>query len=182
MKKVLLHNIALFITTLAVFAYETIIIKYPDGENWVKAYYKKVNNEAIIQYTPLGQTSNDWTRSIVIHSYNEALYPIKVFVNNNTARMTKINPTGKYTTLKLNENDAILTRCTEDYKTVKGQCEFFRVARAHGGTVTIHYMNKNKQDFKENYTIWYEIIKKAKFYNSYYRDDRTFDKSEYFEL
>ena len=42
MKQVLLSSLALLLTTIAVFAYETIIIKYPDGELWQKAYYKKV--------------------------------------------------------------------------------------------------------------------------------------------
>lgn len=181
MRKVLLSSLIL-LYALSAFAYETIIIRYPDGENWEKAYYKKVGNEAILQYTPKGQTSNNWRRSIVIHSYNNSEYPINILVNNSVRKMKKINPTGKYKTLRLNNSDAILTRCTDDYKNIEGQCEFFRIARAHGGTVTIHYMNKNKEDFKSNYTIWYEIIKRIKFYNSYYRDERIFDKSEYFEL
>ena len=182
MKKVLLFSILLVFTTLCAFAYETIIIKYPDGEKWEKAYYKKLGNEAILQYTPAGQTTNNWTRSIVIHSYNNSPYAMNVFVDNTMQRMVKINPTSRYITLKLTDNDAMLTRCTENYKNVQGQCEFMRITHAHGGTVTIHYMNKNKQDFKENYTVWYEIIKRTKFYNSYYRDERVLDKAEYFEL
>ena len=42
MKRVLLSSLILLFTTIAVFAYETIIIKYPDGELWQKAYYKKI--------------------------------------------------------------------------------------------------------------------------------------------
>lgn len=41
MKKVLLFSSLFLLSTLMVFAYETIIIKFPDRENWVKAYYKK---------------------------------------------------------------------------------------------------------------------------------------------
>ena len=40
----------------------------------------------------------------------------------------------------------------------------------------------NKDDFMENYNQWYNIIKRAKLYNSYYRDERMLDKAEYFEL
>ena len=75
MKRVLLSSLILFFTTIAVFAYETIIIKYPDGELWQKAYYKKIGAEAILQYLPKGQTRENWTRSIVVHSYYESAFP-----------------------------------------------------------------------------------------------------------
>jgi hypothetical protein len=182
MKKALLSSLVVLITTLAVFAYETVIINYPSGELWVKAYYKKVGLEAILQYVPKGQSHNDWTRSIIIHSYNESGYPVKVFITNDLARMQKTNPTGNYKYLKFADNDAIAGRCTTDYKSVKAQCEFYRVTRAHGGIITMHYINRNKDDFMANYQQWYEIIKRAKYYNTYYRDERTLDKSEYFEL
>lgn len=182
MKKALLFSLIFLLSSLCVFAYETIIIKYPDGERWEKAYYKKAGNEAILQYTPYGETSNNWIRSIVIHSYNNSGYPVRVFSNNSLQKMRKVNPTASYKTLRMGANDAVFTRCTEDYKNVKGQCEFYRVTKAHDNIVTIHYMNKNKENFKDNYTIWLEIIRTAKFLNTYYRNDRTLNKSEYFEL
>ena len=181
MKKVLLFSVFLLVT-LSAMAYETIIIKFPDKELWVKAYYKKIGTEAILQYVPNGQSSNNWTRTIVVHSYNGSTYPINIFLSNNLARMRKINPTGSYKTLRLTPNDAIAGRCTEAYGKVEAQCEFLRVTRGYEGIVTIHYMNKNKDDFMENYSQWYNIIKKARLYNSYYRDERTLDKAEYFEL
>ena len=181
MKKVLLLSF-LFLSSLSVFAYETIIIKFPDKELWVKAYYKKVRGEAILQYVPNGQDSNNWVRTVVVHSYNGSTYPINIFFNNNLVRMKKINPTGTYKTLRLTANDAIAGRCTEDYGNVKAQCEFLRVTRGYEGIVTIHYMNRNKENFMDEYSKWYNIIKKARLYNSYYRDERTLDKAEYFEL
>lgn len=182
MKKVLLFSIVFFLTAIIVSAYETIIINYPEGEKWEKAYYKKLGNEAILQYTPYGETGNNWVRSIVIHSYGDSGYPVRAFATNSLQKMKKVNPTAQYKTLSMGLNDAIFTRCTEDYKNVVGQCEFYRVTRAHNGLITIHYMNKNKQNFKENYTIWFEIIRTAKFLNTYYRNDRTLNKSEFFEL
>lgn len=182
MKKALLVSIVLFLTTITVLAYETIIIKYPSGEMWEKAYYKKVGNEAILQYVPKGQTHRDWNRSIVVHSYFESGYPVKVFIANDLLKMKKTNPTANYKYLKLTDNDAIAGRCTEDYYGIKSQCEFYRVTRAHNGIISVHYMNRNKDDFMKNYKQWYEIIKKAKFLNSYYRGERTLNKSEYFEL
>ena len=181
MKKVLLFSVFL-LTAICVFAYDTIIIKFPDGELWTKGYYKKVGNEAILQYVLAGQSSNNWTRSIVVHSYNHSTYPLNNFILTNSAKMLKINPTATYRTLKQRDNDIIVGRCTDDYKNVQGQCEFFRATRAHNGIVTIHYMNKNKEDFMKHYVQWYEIIKRAKFLNTYYRYDRTLSKSIYFEL
>jgi len=182
MKKVLLFSFIVFFTTLAVFAYETIIIKYPQGETWVKAYYKRVGNEAILQYVPVEQSHQNWTRSIIIHSYLDLGYPINTFIGGEILRMKKANPTGEYRYLKLTNVDAMATRCTDDYKNIKGQCEFYRVTNAHRGIISVHYINRDKEDFKKNYKQWYEIIKRVKFYNSYYRDERILDKSEYFEL
>ena len=112
MKRVLLFSLIVFFTTLAGFAYETIIIKYPDGELWNKAYYKKVGNEAILQYVPAGQSSSDWKRTIVVHSYYESTYPINIFISNQLMGMKKTNPNGNYQYLKLTQNDSIAFRCT----------------------------------------------------------------------
>ena len=182
MKKVLLFSLLFFISTLVVAAYETIIIKFPDKELWVKTYYKKIGNEAILQYAPKGQNSNYWNKTVVIHSYKHSTYPINVFLSNNTARLMKVNPTANYKTLRLTPEDAIVGRCTQNYNKIEAQCEFYRVVRGYEGIVTIHYMNKDKDDFIANYNQWYNIVKKAKLYNSYYRDERTLNKAEYFEL
>ena len=182
MKKVLLFSVIFLLSAMITFAYETVIIHFPDGELWKPAYYKKVGNEALLQYVSGNDTSENWTRSIVVHSYNNTQYPINVFIRNNAMRLQKTNPTGAYKMIKSSENDAIMTRCTNDYKNIIGQCEFFRATVAHGGVITVHYMNKNKTDFKNNYTLWLEIIRKVKFLNTYYRDERTLNKAEYFEL
>lgn len=182
MKKVLLLSFMLLIIIPAVFAYETIIIKYPPGELWVKAYYKKIGNEAILQYVPNGQSHENWERTIIVHAYFESAYPINIFIANELMRMKKTNPNGNYRYLKLTDRDSMAVRCTEDYKNVKAQCEFYRVTYAHKGIVSLHYVNRNKENFMDNYREWYNIIRKAKYYNSYYRDERTFDKAEYFEL
>ena len=181
MKKVLLFSLIL-LTTLGVFAYETIIFHFPDGELWEPAFYKKRGNEAILQYVPGGQTSENWIRTIVVHSYNENESPSNYFAQLEVKKMMRINPNGKYSIIKSRENDTILTRCTEKYKELPAHCEFLRITRAHGGTVTVQYMNRNKKDFENNYTLWLEVIRGAKLMNSYFRTERTFDKSMYFEL
>ena len=182
MRKILLFSLFFIITTISAIAYETIIIKFPDGELWEKAYYKKIGNEALLHYTLSGQTTNNWTRSIVVHSYEGVGTPIQTFSSGVVAKMQKANPTSNYKTLKLRNDDIILGRCTQDYKNIKSQCEFFRVTRSHTGIVTIHYMNKDKNDFMANYNQWYDIIKRAKFLNTYYRNERILNKSEFFEI
>ena len=147
MKKVLLASLLLFFTTISCFAYETVIIKYPDGEIWDKVYYKRHLNEVLLQYVPRGQTHRNWTRSIFIHSYNDSNYITNIFMANNLAKMTQKNPTGEYKYMKLTDVDSIAGRCTEDFKGIKGQCEIYRVTRAHEGIVTVHYINRNKEDF-----------------------------------
>ena len=104
MKKVLLFSI-LLLTTLSCVAYETIIFHFPDGELWESAFYKKRGNEAILQYVPGGQTSNNWIRTIVVHSYQESDLSAPYFAQKEMLKMRKINPTGKYTTIKSKEND-----------------------------------------------------------------------------
>ena len=89
MKKALLISLVLLITTLTVFAYETVIIKFPSDEVWEKVYYKKVVAESILQYVPRGQSQKEWDRAIFIHAYKDAAYPISVFLANNIAMMAK---------------------------------------------------------------------------------------------
>ncbi len=181
MKKVLLFSLFL-LSTLSVFAYETVIIKYPPEELWQKVYYRKVGNEAILQLVPKGQSYQNWTRTIIVHAYNFAEYPIGVFMANNIAKMQKNNPSGKYKYLRVRDNDMIAGRCTENYNGIQAQCEIFRASRAHEGIISIHYINRNKSEFMREYDKWYDIIRKAKYYNSYYRDERILDKAEFYEL
>ena len=184
MKKALLFStlITLLFSTIAVFAYETVIIKYPKGEVWEKAYYQKNGLESILQLVPRGQTAKNWNRTIIIHAYNEASYPITVFMANNIALMSKTNPTSSYKYLRLNDVDCIAGRCTKDYKGIHSQCEFFRATKAHGGIISIHYINRDEEDFKNNYNQWYDIVRRAKFLNTYWRNERTLNKSEFYEL
>ena len=182
MKKVLLISIFFIFSAFIAFAYETVIIKYPQEEGWHKVYYKKVGLESILQYVPRGQTQKNWNRAIIVHAYDEARYPITVFMANNVAMMAKNNPTAPYKYIKLNDHDCIVGRCTKDYKGIHGQCEFFRATRAHSGIISIHYINKDEKDFIRDYQKWYDIVRKAKFMYTYWRNDRILNKSEFFEL
>ena len=69
MKKVLLLLISLLLIPLAVFAYQTVLVDFPDSEGWYQAYYDTQGLETILQYVPAGQTAQNWTRTLVFHSY-----------------------------------------------------------------------------------------------------------------
>lgn len=182
MKKALLSSILFLFTVLSVFAYETVIIKFPADEMWYKVYYKKIGDEAILQYVPKNQTRDNWNRTIVIHSYYGSGYPVNIFIANEIAKMAKNNPTAPYKYVRLTDVDSMAGRCTDNYNGIKSQCEFYRVSRAHDGIISIHYINRDKEDFMKNYQQWFQIIKKAKFLNTYWRNERTLNKRGFFEL
>ena len=55
------------------FAYQTALITYPEyNKNWKQVYFGKQNNEAISQWIPAYEQSNNWSESVVFHSYNWA--------------------------------------------------------------------------------------------------------------
>ena len=85
MNKVLLYSLIILImlTTSIAYAYETVIIKYPDGELWEPAYYKQTTSESIAQYTLKGENTKKWTKTVIIHAYNDYI---------NTARMLGNTP------------------------------------------------------------------------------------------
>lgn len=183
MKKALLFSLLLFLLSgLCVFAYETVIIKYPDGELWEPVYYRQTYNEGIVQYVLKGDTSRNWQKTVIIHAYNNYINSARTLLGSVTALNQKQNPTSKYTLIKNTTNDAIAIRCTNFYKNLVPQCEILRAAKGHKGIITIHYINKNIEEYKNTYDDWYDIIKKAVFYESYFRNDRILNKSMYLEL
>ena len=172
----------MLITALSVFAYETVIIKYPDGELWEPVYYHKTFSEGIAQYVLKGQTPKSWTKSVILHSYNEYYGTAINLIDVVIAQNLKQNPTAQYRVLKRDVNDVIVGRCTSEYKSLVPQCEILRAARGHKGIITIHYINKDFSDFRSTYYAWYERVKKASFYESFFRNDRILNKSLYLEL
>ncbi len=183
MKKVLLSIISiLLITALSAFAYETALIKFPPGERWVAAAYQNIGDEIILQYVLNGQSAQNWTRTLVIHSY-------KGSSPNFTRDPAELLGTVSYQLLYQNSSapynyisDTMATRCVTGNSRVPSQCEILRTTNTFSGIIFIHYINKNKEDFKKNYQQWLYIIKSIKIYQSYFRDNRVMDKDINFEL
>lgn len=184
MKKVLLLIISLGSLFAAnfVLAYQTVLIDFPENQGWHEVYYQKQGSEAILQYVPGGQNETNWTRTLVFHSYPNSIYNSAGFMDRSTAQMESANSTGLYHYTKYSSLDSIAVRCVEKNALVPRQCEIYRVSNSFEGLISMHYINKNVQDFKHNYDTWYQIVKNIRIYQSYYRDDRVMDKATSFEL
>lgn len=180
MKKVLLLIISFFIAQI-VWAYQTVLIDFPEDQGWHMVIYEKQGSEAILQYVPAGQDENNWTRTLIFHSYPNAMYSANGFINRTTLQMESLKA-GSYTYTKYTAMDSIAVRCVNKTAYSSGQCEIFRVSKSYEGLISMHYINKNVQDFKKNYDFWYDIVKKIRIYQSYYRDNLIMDKATSFEL
>ncbi len=183
MKKVLLYSLILsFFLSLAAIAYETIIIDFPKKTKWDVAFYRNIGTEAILQYVPSGESYSKWTQTVIVHSYKDYTYPANQLSDMLTAQLQRQNPTGRYNYLRYTGVDAIAVRTTNNYNKILGQSEIFRTTKAAEGLMTIQYIDKNKTRFKENYNMWLKIIRDARTYNSYWRDNRVLNKGESYEL
>lgn len=183
MKKVLLLIISLFVAQL-VWAYETVIIDFPDGEGWHAVYYQQYGGESLLQYVPSGETATNWTRTLVFHSYKYISWTnsAAAFMDRTTMQMESRNSSQLYKYKKYDEADSISTRCVQKNKLIPTQCEIYRVSKSFEGLISMHYINKNVQNYKNTYDEWYEIVRGIKIYRSYYREDRILDKADTFEL
>ena len=183
MKKVLLFSIIFsFFISLAAIAYETIIIDFPKKTKWDVAFYRNIGTEAILQYVPNGESYNKWTQTVIVHSYKDYTYSAGQLSDILTAQLQRQNPTGRYSYLVYSSVDAIAVRSTNSYNKIPAQSEIFRTTKAAEGLMTIQYIDRNKTRFKENYSMWLKIIRDARTYNSYWRDNRILNKSEIYEL
>ena len=63
----------MLISVSSAFAYQTLAFDFPNGAgNWHVAYHKKLRNETIVQYVPLGENINLWSQTFIIHAYHNA--------------------------------------------------------------------------------------------------------------
>ena len=183
MKKALLLIINLFAIQAAI-AYETVLIDFPENQGWHSVYYETQGTEAILQYVPVGQSYENWTRTLIFHSYKNLAWTdsAAALMDNTTSGMEAKNHTQLYRYTKYTEMDSLATRCVDKNQFIPTQCEIYRTSKSHEGLITMHYINKNVKDFKSTYDMWYEIVQGIRIYNSYYRDDRILDKATTFEL
>ena len=166
-------------------AYEVALITYPEyNKNWRQIYLGKQNEELISQWIPSYADNNNWTESIVFHSYKWAKgNSCRKFITNLLINVENRNPTIKTQILKNKFEDAVAIWCVDKTKTMDAQCEILRVTASHEGLTSIHYINKNPEAFhlyqKEN---WLPVIRNIRIYYSYYRWDRITGKEKDIQL
>ena len=184
MKKVLLLIISLFAIPATVFAYETVLINFPPGAGWEAVYYATQGTESILQYVPRGQSETNWTKTLVFHSYKtiDNGGSAAGLMDRTTMQMENQNSSQLYKYIKYGEMDSIATRCVQKNSIIPTQCEIYRTSKSFEGLISMHYINKNTQEFKNTYNMWYNIVKNIRIYRSYYRTDRIMDKATSFEL
>lgn len=183
MKKVLLLIISLLIGQIG-FAYQTVLVDFPVNQGWHSVYYDTQNGEAILQYVPVGQSYESWTKTVVFHSYNNLSWTNSsaALMDRLTQQMELQNSTQLYKYMKYTDADSISVRCIQKNANISAQGEIFRIAKSYDGLISMHYINKNVADFKDSYSMWYQIIQNVTIYYSYYMDDRVMNKSTSFEL
>ena len=184
MKKVLLIIISFIILSSAVEAYETVLIDFPAGRPWDAVYYKTLGTEAILQYVPHGESQENWTKTLIFHSYKTIDHggSAASLMDRTTMEMENANPSQIYRYLKYSEMDSIATRCVVKNANMPTQCEIYRTSKSFEGLISMHYINKSTQEYKKTYNMWYNIVKNIRIYRSYYRDNRIMDKATSFEL
>lgn len=189
MKKVLLLIFSIisiigFAVAPAAYAYQTVLVDFPPNQGWHADYYETQGGESILQYVPIGQTADSWTKSVIFHSYNNLTWTdsAAAFMDRTTSEMEVQNSSQKYRYTKYNAADSIAVRCVEKNARTPRQCEIYRVSKSHQGLISMHYINKNIADYKSSYNMWYQIMKDVRIYSSYYREDRIMDKATSFEL
>ncbi len=159
--------------------YQTALITYPEyNKNWKQVYYGKQNQEVISQWIPSYSYTNDWMESVVFHSYNYAkgnsCYKFMMTLINNVASRNK---TLKYQVLKDNFEDSVAIWCAEKNSSMAAQCEIIRVTAGYEGLLSIHYINKNKDNFLYQKDAWLKIVRNVRIYYSYFRWDRVMQKA-----
>jgi len=187
MKKVLLLFVSLILVQIAaqsVYAYESVIVDFPEKQSWHAVYYDTQGNESILQYVPVGETYQNWTKTVVFHSYRGANQDetSASFMDKMTAQMELKNPSQAYRYTKYDDVDALATRCVQKNAYGPSQCEIYRVTNSHEALISMHYINKNVQDYKNTYELWYQIIQGVRIYYSYYRNDAILNKATVFQL
>lgn len=183
MKKVLLLLVSL-LTAQAVFAYQTVLVDFPPNQGWHSVYYGMQGGEAILQYVPIGQTYEEWNKTVVFHSYRDLTWTdsAAAFMDRTTQQMELQNSSQSYRYIKYTDADSISTRCVQKNANIGTQCEIYRVSKSFDGLISMHYINKNVQDYKNTYNLWFQIMQNIRIYYSYYMDDRVLNKATSFEL
>ena len=151
---------------------------FPNGAgNWHVAYHKKFRNETIIQYVPSGENFTLWSQTFIIHAYHDAQAKTPLtFLRRITAQMEALNDYAKYQYERITPDDAIATRCVVGNARMNAQCDIYRAVKSFDGYITVQYINRDLEDFKQQYFKWLDAMRKARPYQAEFRNDRVLSK------
>lgn len=181
LSKSFLYLIIFFICTQGIgYAYETVLIDFPNN-GWHKVFYQQKEEEIIGQFVPSGQTKDDYSETIILHSYKWAqdkrlkcLDMLEYHLQQAQMRYRDVKPVY----LKNDPNDTMAVWCSK----TSSQCEIIRAAQGYEGIITMHYVNRNPKQFQSVYYDWLDIMKNIKIYYSYYRWNQLMNKENVIEL
>lgn len=166
-------------------SYQTALITYPENnKNWKQVYFGKQYDEAISQWIPAYSYNNDWSESVVFHSYNWAKgNSCYKFMLNLLASVESKNKTMTRQIIKDDFVDSIAIWCAKKNTAMPAQCEIVRVTAGYEGLISIHYINKDPQYFM-NYQkdTWLSIVRNVRIYYSHFRWDRVTGKETSVQL
>ncbi len=164
-------------------AYQTVTMDFPG--NWYKINYISNENDAIVQFIRQGYNANNWEESVIFHTFkwsqkrNMAAKSLMLYLLKD---VEKRNSTIKVEYLRLDPEESMSSWCVQANKTMPAHCELLRTTQSFEGALSMHYINKNPQNYNAVKNDWIERMNKAKVYQSYFRLDRILNKSMTFEL
>lgn len=175
--------LAIFLLAKPSYAYQTVAMDFIGL--WYKINYINNERDAIVQYVPRGYNKENWTESIVFHTFKwtkdkemSATELMSSLLNDVRKKNSSLNV--EY--IQRHPQDMIASWCVEKNDLMQAHCEILRTTQSFEGVLSMHYLNKNPKHFEYVKQEWLEKIRKARVYQSYFRLDRILNKSMTFEL
>lgn len=165
------------------FAYQTVAMDFVGL--WYKINYINNERDAIVQYVRHGYDKDNWSESIVFHTFKwtkDNEMSANELMTSLLNDVRKKNSSLQVEYVKKHPQDMIATWCVDKNDLMQAHCEILRTTQSFDGALSMHYLNKNPQHFMSVRDEWVERIRKARVYQSYFRLDRILNKSMTFEL
>ena len=172
-----------FLIAVPAFAYQTVAMDFVGL--WYKMNYINNERDAIVHYVRQGYNKDTWSESIVFHTFKwtkESGMSARELMQSLLAEVRKKNSSLKVEYVKKHEEDMIVSWCVDKNELMDAHCEILRTTQSFEGALSIHYINKNPKDFLYVKQDWLNKIRKARIYQSYFRQDRILNKALTFEL
>lgn len=169
--------------TSPVMAYQTVTMDFPG--NWYKIKYLNNDRDGIVQFVRQGYNEKNWYESVVFHVFKwtkDREMTAKKLLLVLLSDVQRKNNTMKVKYIKLDDDEAMATWCVRAVPNMPAHCELIRTTQSFEGAMSMHYINRDTENFHFVKNDWIERVSNAKVYQSYFRLDRILNKSLTFEL